>query len=83
MTDPEDRHLLALGWLLLGLEADGSRFELITAENAVPIVEALAEMLVSVLNYGEYEPKQVVHRWQREHIQRLIDADAHHSEGSA
>lgn len=81
-TDPEDRYLLAMGWLLLDLDNDEERVQMIDRHNALPVIAALSEMLLSVLRHAaDTEPREVVRRWQREHLQYL-NTDAHHdSEG--
>lgn len=84
MSTPDDRHLLALGFVMMAIEEDATCLEIPTGENAAPVAFALAEMLVSMLSLtGERDPVATLHRWQREHVQRLIDRDAHDREDSA
>ena len=73
--DNEDPHLVAIGWMLRELAGDPDldRFHLVHNGNAHYIVQALGEMIISLLYRSGAEPHEVLQRWQREHLQRLID----------
>lgn len=78
-ASPEDPHLLAIGWLLHDLDGDPdlARLEIVTQYNAVHVVQAFSDIALSLLHHSTPgRERSVVERWQREHVQHLIERDA-------
>lgn len=89
MDNGPDANLTAIGWMLCQIEVHGDTWRRLTHEeieelaeqrdqllhdiDPVLVVQALSEMLISVLHASGGSPaKQVLQRWQRDYIQGRV-----------
>lgn len=81
MDDDQDRHLAAIGWMLLHLEGDTKRVELLESADNLGIIAALSEMCIGVLSTsGDCDARKSLLRWQRDQLELLAAQEAHYDD---
>lgn len=77
MDNDQDRHLAAIGWMLLELEGDLNRAELLESRDNLDLIMALSEMCISVLSSsGDRDARKSLLRWQRDQLKFLAAQEA-------
>ncbi|MCH8571506.1 hypothetical protein LSI54_09095 [Nesterenkonia sp. AY15] len=81
MDDDQDRHLAAIGWMLLHLAGDTKRVELLESPDNLGIVAALSEMCIGVLSTsGDRDARKSLLRWQRDQLELLATQEVNHDD---